>query len=373
MRGLRGLALRPRIRTRIRTRTRQIAAALVAGLMTMSLAACGGENEAGTDSFTIGLLFPNRVTPRWEKWDKPLIEQRLKELCPRCTVAYANAGGDVARQQQQMSSMITKGASVLILDPADSKAMRSSVQEARRAGASVISYDRLTEGPISGFVSFDGAQVGRLQGEALLAAMGGSGNVVMMNGDPTSANAAWFRSGALSVITGRLKVAKSYDTAAWSTDNAHANMSAAITALGSDRIGGVLAANDSIAAGVISALKTAGVRKLPPVTGQDADLDAVQRIVKGEQYMTVYKPFRAEAAAAAEMAVALGRGEDVQDMATTTLDSATTEDIPAVLLTPEAVTADTIRQTLVDGGVYTVDQICTPKLRPACARAGLSP
>ena len=357
-----------------RTRRRHVVAALVAGLMTVSLTACGDDGETGADSFTIGLLLPNRVTPRWEKWDKPLIEQRLKEQCPRCTVQYANAEGDAARQRQQMISMITKGVRVLILDPADSKAVRSSVQEARKAGASVVAYDRLAEGPISGFVSFDGAQVGRLQGEALLAAMAGGGNVVMMNGDPTSANAAWFRKGALSVIKGKLKIVRSYDTAAWSTDNAHANMSAAIAALGADRIGGVLAANDSIAAGAISALKTAGVRKLPPVTGQDADLDAVQRIVKGEQYMTVYKPFTAEAAAAADMAVALGRGEDVRDTtATTTIDSATTEDIPSVLLTPIAVTAGDIEETLVLDGVYTVDQICPPKLRPACAQVGLSP
>ncbi|MBC2906227.1 substrate-binding domain-containing protein [Streptomyces sp. PSKA01] len=342
--------------------------------MTMSLVACGGEDEAGTDSYTIGLLLPNRVTPRWEKWDKPLIEQRLKELCPGCTLVYANAGGDVDRQRQQMASMITKGVRVLILDPADSKAMRSSVQEAHNAGASVVAYDRLAEGPISGYVSFDGAQVGRLQGEALLKAMGGGGSVVMMNGDPVSANATWFRKGAMSVIEGKLKIVRSYDTVAWSTDNAHANMSAAIAALGSDRIGGVLAANDSIATGVISAFKTAGVRKLPPVTGQDADLDAVQRIVKGEQYMTVYKPFAAEAAAVADMAVALGRGEDVRDTtATTTVDSATTEDIPAVLLTPRAVTVGDIKQTLVKDGVYTIEQICTRKLRPACAQAGLSP
>ncbi|WP_367326362.1 sugar ABC transporter substrate-binding protein [Streptomyces sp. HUAS ZL42] len=342
--------------------------------MTLPLAACGGDQEAGADSFTVGLLFPNRVTPRWEHSDKPLIEKRLKELCPRCTVAYANADNDVARQRQQMIAMITKGVRVLILCPADSKALRSSIQEAHQAGVPVVDYDRLTEGPISGYVTFDGAQVGRLQGEALLKAMGDKANresVVMMNGDPISANAAWFRRGALSVLTGKVKISRSYDTRGWSTDNAHANMSAAIAALGPDRIDGVLAANDDIAAGVISALKSAGFRKLPPVTGQDADLDAVRRIVEGEQYMTVYKPFRTQADAAAAMAVALGRGEDLGDVATTTTDSPTTEHIPSVLLTPRAVTVDNIAQTLVKDGVYTVDQICTPKLRSACAKAGL--
>lgn len=358
----------------MRTRMRHVIAVLVAGLMAMPLAACGGDDEAGTDSFSVGLLLPSRAVPRWEHSDKPLIEKRLKELCPRCTMEYANAENDATRQRQQMISMITKGVGVLILDAADTKALRSSIQEANEAGVPVVAYDRLAEGPISGYVSFDGEEVGRLQGEALLKGMGdkaNGGTVVMMNGDPTSPNAAWYRRGTLPVLTGKVKIGRSYDTLGWSSENAHANMSAAIAALGPDRIGGVLAANDTIAAGVISALKKAHVRELPPVTGQDADLDAVRRIVKGEQYMTVYKPFKAEAGAAAAMAVALGRGEELRDVATTT-DSPTTKDIPSVLLAPRAVTVGTIEQTLVKDGVYTIDQICTRELRPACDRAGLT-
>lgn len=359
----------------MRTRTLHVVAALVAGLMTVPLTACGEDDGAGTESFTVGLLLPNRVTPRWEHSDKPLIQQRLKELCADCSMVYANAENDAARQREQVNSMITKGVEVLILNPADSKALRSSIQEARRSGVPVIAYDRLAEGPISGFVSFDGAQVGRLQGEALLKGMeerGKGRTVVMMNGDPTSANAAWFRQGALSVISGKAKIARAYDTAGWSPENAHANMSAAISALGADRISGVLAANDAIAAGVISAFKKAGVRDLPPITGQDADLEAVRRIVKGEQYMTVYKPFEREAAAAAAMAVAVGRGEGADEVSTTTLDSPTTEDIPSILLTPKEVTADNVRQTLVDGGRFTIEQICIRPLRAACAEIGLT-
>lgn len=250
----------------MRTRTLHLLAALVAGLLAVPLAACGGDGEAGGDSFMVGLLLPNRVTPRWERSDKPLIEQHLRELCPECTMVYANAENDAARQREQITSMITKGVKVLILDPADSKALRSPIQEARRAGVPVVAYDRLAEGPISGFVSFDGDQVGKLQGEAILKAMRERVNgrtVVMMNGDPSSANAAWFRKGALSVIAGKAKIARSYDTVGWSPENANANMTAAIAALGADRISGVVAANDAIAAGVVSAFKKAGVRKLP--------------------------------------------------------------------------------------------------------------
>ncbi|MEU6590031.1 substrate-binding domain-containing protein [Streptomyces sp. NPDC046881] len=356
------------------TRSRHVVAAFVAGLMTLPVAACTGRQETRADGFTVGLLLPGRVLPRWEQFDRPLIEKRLKELCPRCRVEYANADNDPTRQRQQMTSMITKGVGVLILDAADTRALRSSIQEAHRAGVPVVAYDRLAEGPVSGFVSFDGAQVGRLQAGTLLQAMGDrahGGNVVMMNGDPADPNAAWFRKGALSVLTGRVRIGRSYDTQGWSTENAHANMSAAIAALRPDRIDGVLAANDGIAAGVISAFKGARVRGLPPVTGQDADLDAVRRIVKGEQYMTVYKPFRAEADAVAAMAVSLGRGRDPRDLATTAVDSPTTKHIPSVLLTPRAVTVGTIEQTLVKDGVYTIDRICTRQLRPACTRAGL--
>ncbi|WP_461081681.1 sugar ABC transporter substrate-binding protein [Streptomyces deserti] len=343
--------------------------------MAASLAGCGGDGGADEDGLTIGLLLPSRAVPRWENSDKPMIEKRVKELCAKCTVMYANAENDAASQRQQMHSMITRGAAVVILDAVDPRALRSSVQAAHKAGIPVLAYDRLAEGAIAGYVSFNGEQVGRLQGEALLKAMGDKargGRIVMMNGDPASPNAAWYERGARSVLEGRVRIGKAYDTLGWRTENAHDQMSAAIAALGPDRIDGVLAANDAIAAGVISALKSARVTPLPPVTGQDADLAAVRRIVKGEQYMTVYKPFRQEAETAAAMAVALGRGEKVDALATTTVDSATHEDIPAVLLASTAVTAGTIRQTLVRDGVYTIDQICVPKLRPACDRAGLT-
>ncbi|MDX2681600.1 substrate-binding domain-containing protein [Streptomyces sp. NY05-11A] len=353
-----------------------LVAVVAAALVATPLAACGGEHRTGGEGFTVGLLLPSRAVPRWENSDRPLIEAHVKKLCPTCRMEYANAGDDVTRQRGQLVSMVTKGAKVVILDAADARALRSSIQEARRAGVPVVAYDRLAEGPIAGYVSFDALQVGRLQGEALLSALpkgAGRTDVVMVNGDPTSANAASYRKGALSVLTGKATVVRSYETQDWSTENAHANMSAAIAALGPDRIDGVVAANDSIAAGVVAALKSAGVTKFPPVTGQDADLEAVRRIVKGEQYMTVYKPFEKEAAAVAAMAVAVGRGEDPRDSATTTIDSPTTENIPSVLLTPVAVTAPDIGPVLVGDGVYTVGQICTRELRAACDRAGLTP
>ncbi|MER5832113.1 substrate-binding domain-containing protein [Streptomyces sp. NPDC002130] len=351
------------------------AAGLMAVLLAVSLAGCTDGGGEGEGELTIGLLLPSRAVPRWEKSDRPLIEKRVKELCSGCRVVYANAENDAASQRQQMTSMITRGVSALLLDVVDPRALRSSVHAAQREGIPVVAYDRLAEGPISGFVSFDGAEVGRLQGQELLNGMDAradGGGVVMVNGDPSSPNAAWYEGGARAVLRDEVRILKSYDTLGWRTENAHDHMSAAISDLGPNAIDGVLAANDSIAAGVISALKSARVSPLPPVTGQDADLDAVQRIVEGEQYMTVYKPFRLETEAAAAMAVALARGNDIDALVTTKVDSPTTQDVPAILLTPTAVTRETIGRTLIRDGVYTLDQICTSKFRSACVRAGLT-
>ncbi|MBW8799410.1 MAG: substrate-binding domain-containing protein [Streptomyces sp.] len=363
-------------RRRVASRARYAVGVLVAGLLTVASAACTGEGTATTDSFTVGLLLPSRVVPRWENSDKPMIEQRVKQLCPHCEVVYANADDDSTTQRQQMIAMITKGVRVLVLGATDNRALRSTVQEAHNAGVPVVAYDRLADGPVSGYVSFDGVEVGTLQGQTLLKAMPAPAEdrtIVMLSGDPTSANAPLYKRGALSVLRGKVRIGRSYDIPGWSTDNANASMTAAISALGPGRIDGVLAANDAIAAGAISALKSAHVRRLPPVTGQDADFEAVQRIVSGDQTMTVYKSFRAEAEAAGAMAVALGRGEQLHTIATTTTDSPTTRRIPSVLLTPVAVTTANIQQTLVKDGMYTIAQICTPPLRSACEKAGLIP
>ncbi|GGX00204.1 solute-binding protein [Streptomyces malachitofuscus] len=367
-------------------RDRPGTAAVLLAVLTLlaGLAACGQAADSGSapersggagGPAKIGLLLPDSYTARWENFDRPLIENRVGDLCPDCTIEYANAQGNVATQQRQIETMITQGVDVLILDPVDSVALQSSVRNAADASVPVVSYDRLAEGPIAAYVSFDGAEVGRLQGEALLKAMGDKADrpqIVMMNGDPADPNSAWFEEGALSVLAGEVRIGKSYDTVGWRSENAHANMTGAIAALGPDGIDGVYSANDALAFGIIAALKANHISPLPPVTGQDAELAAVQRIVEGEQTMTVYKPFAPQARAAAAIAVALSRGEPVGAVAGDEVDNTTDQGIPAVLLTPVSVNVDNIVDTLVRDGMYTIDQICTPKYAPACERAGLT-
>ncbi|MFI7413713.1 substrate-binding domain-containing protein [Streptomyces sp. NPDC049627] len=353
-------------------------AAVTAAVTAVALSACGdggGSDSGGGSRPRIGVLLPDSTTARWEMNDRPLLEQKIKELCGDCEVEHANAKNDVAIQQAQMDSMIADGVDAILLVAVNAKSLRPAVAKADEAGIPVIAYDRLAEGPISGYASFDGEEVGRLQGRALLKALGdgaADARIVMMNGDPTDPNAVAFKKGALSELEGKVEIAKAYDTRQWRTEVANMNMSGAISALGADEIDGVYAANDGLAAGSISALKANKVDPLPPITGQDAELRAVQRILADEQYMTVYKPFAPEASAGAALAVAAARGESLDKVAKHQVRTSTGSTVPAVLLTPTSVTVDTIEDTVVKDGVYTIEQICTPQLDAACARAGLT-
>ncbi|WP_329379923.1 ABC transporter substrate-binding protein [Streptomyces sp. NBC_01716] len=364
---------------------RRAAVAAAATAMAVSLAACGSAKESGDSakesskksdgSLTIGLLLPENQTARYEKFDKPLIEKRVSELTDgKGKVVYANAKQDASTQNQQADTMVTNKVDALIVDAVDSKAITGSVKKAKDAGIPVIAFDRLAEGDIDGYVSFDNEEVGRVQGQALLDELGPKakdGDIVMMNGAITDPNAALFKKGAKSVLDGKVTIGKEYDTKEWKPENANANMEGAISALGKDKIVGVYSANDGMAGGIITALKGAGISPLPPVTGQDAELAGVQRIVAGEQFMSVYKPYPTEASIAAEMAVAVAKGESLDAIAKTTVDSATTKEIPSVLVPVVSLTKDNINDTVIKDGIYTVDEICTAKLKAKCDTLGV--
>ncbi|NJP74199.1 substrate-binding domain-containing protein, partial [Streptomyces sp. C1-2] len=164
------------------------------------------------------------------------------------------------------------------------------------------------------------------------------------------------------------------DTRDWRPEIAQQNMKKAIAAVGLNNIDAVYSANDGMAGAVIETMKEAGVEHIPPVTGQDADLAAVQRIIAGEQYMTVYKPFRREAESAAEMAVTKVQGRSIEFDALTrdSVNSPTRKGIPAMLVPVVALTKDNIKETVIQDGVYTLDQICTPKYKAKCDALGLT-
>lgn len=367
------------------TRMRRVAFAVAAGAMAVSLAACGSAAESGDkkdsgdstakgDDIKVGLLLPENQTARYEKFDKPLIEKKVKELTNnKGEVVYANAKQDASLQNQQVDTMITNKVDVLIVDAVDAKAIAGSVKKAKDAGIPIVAFDRLAEGPIDAYTSFDNVTVGKTQGEALLEALGDKakdGQIVMMNGSSTDPNAALFKEGAHSVLDGKVKVGREYDTKEWKPENANANMEGAISALGKDKIVGVYSANDGMAGGIITALKAAGISDVP-VTGQDAELAGVQRIVTGEQFMSVYKPFPQEANVAAELAVLLAQGKSLDSIAKDKVDSPTTKAVPSVLVPVVSLTQENINDTVIKDGIYTVQEICTDKYKAACDKIGL--
>jgi len=334
----------------------------------LAVAACGNSDAGSGDKTTIALFLPESKTTRYEAFDKPLFEAKVKQLCGDCEVLYSNADQDAAKQQSQVESALTQGADVLVLDAVDAAAAAPLVNQAKQKNVPVIAYDRLISGiSYEYYVSFDNVRVGEVQGKALLDEVqkrGKTGKVVMINGSPTDPSSADYKKGAHKALDGKIEIGREFDTPDWSPDKAQQEMEQAITSLGRDSIVGVYSANDGMASGAVAAMKRAGYPTLPPITGQDAELAAVQRILTGEQTMTVYLDIRAQAEKSAELAVALAKGE--KPKAPTKVG-----DVPAFLLDPIAVGKDTIKDTIVKDGFYTVAQICTPEVAAACAEAGL--
>jgi D-xylose transport system substrate-binding protein len=371
-----------------RSTRRALALAVAAVLSVGGLAACGGGGDNGSTSGgttssggasgTVALLLPENKTARYESDDRPIFTSALRQYCPNCKLIYSNAEQDAAKQQSQAEAAITNGARVLVLDPVDGKAAASIVTRAKQSDIGVVAYDRPIENSdVDYLITFDNRTVGRLQATALLDKLrsdGRTGSIVMINGDPADPNAGDFKAGAHSVLDAQsaIRIGKEYDTPTWSPDRAQTEMDQAITALGKNGFVGVYAANDGTGGGAIAAMKSAGIDpSTRPTTGQDAELAGIQRIVIGDQYMTVYKTYKQEATQAAQLAVALLNGDTSSNLVNRQINNGQ-KDVPAVILTPVAVTVRNIRDTVVRDGLWTINEICTSAYQAACARAGLT-
>ncbi len=353
-----------------------ISTALVA---TLASAGCkktskeGGGGASGTAGAggSIALLLPESQTTRYESADRPFFEAKFKQLCPNVDIVYSNANQVAADQQQQAEAAIARGVKVLVLDPVDGDAAGAIVKSAKAKNIPVISYDRLIKGGANPdyYVSFDNERVGKLQAQALLEKLTSSGNakpkITMINGSPTDNNATLFKNGAHSVFDGKVDIVKEDAAANWKPEEAQQLMEQFIAAVGKDGFDGAYCANDGTAGGAIAAMKAAGIDpKTRPICGQDAELAAVQRILSGEQYLTVYKAIQPEAEKTAELACALFKGE--KPAADSKVNNGTI-DVPSVLLTPIAVTAagggitKSVAETIVKDKFYgpdTVAKLC---------------
>ncbi len=347
----------------------------VLALSVLILMACGAGGSGVTAGKKIALLLPG-TTARFDSQDRAHFTAKVTQLCSDCQVMYSSAKQD-ADQQAQAKTAISSGAAVIVLDPIDGVAAAAIVTEAKAANIPVISYEGLVmnTADLGYYVSFDNTSIGGLQGTALLTAMGSKTmpTVVQLNGDPTDKNALLLKQSAHGAIDGKVHIAQEYSTPGSKQSDAETEMQKALAALGKTKVDGVLAADDSIAAGAIAAMKGVGLKPIPPVTGQGASLAAIQSIVEGDQYMTVYEPIAAEAEAAAQLAYDLAFGVTVPASMTggKTVNNGMAE-IPSVLLAPVAVTKANVESTVVADGFWTAGDICTSQYVSACAAAGIS-
>ena len=360
------------------------ATAGVAVMVALSLTACGtGSSGSSTNSpsnsanstsssggssakKTIALLLPDTTSSaRYETQDKPDFEAGVKQLDPSIQVLYENAQGSAATQQQQAESAITNGASVLVLDPVDSKAAATIVNEAQQQGVKVISYDRMiTNAAVDYYVSFDNVKVGELQGQYIADHTKKDGTVVMIDGAQTDNNGLQFAQGAHNVLdplfkNGSLKLGYETYTPNWDPANGLREMEQALTKL-NNHVDGVLSANDGLAGSIIQALKAQGLAGKVPVTGQDATNAGLHDIMLGTQSMTVYKAVPKEAAAAAQLAVDLATGQQPPSTFINGHVNNGAKDVPAVLLQPIVVTKANIQSTVIQDGFTTMDKINNP-------------
>jgi D-xylose transport system substrate-binding protein len=360
---------------------KQVAVTAVAfGLAVGGLTACGDDDDSGGEGGggkKIALLLPETKTTRYEQHDRPGFTNKVNEICPDCEVLYANAAQDATKQQAQAEAAITKGANVLVLDAVDAEAAATMVERAGQSDVPVIAYDRLiSDADIDYYVSFDNVRQGRIEARTLLDKLGDDGSgksIVMINGSPTDPSAGDYKKGAHQVFDASgVDIAKEYDTPDWSPDKAQLEMEQAATALGKENIDAVYSANDGMAGGAIAAMKSAGIDpKAVPVTGGDAEVAAIQRILAGEQYMTIYLTIKKQAEVSAELAVAAANGEKPPSGLVNAKVDNGRKQVPSVLLTPVAVTKDNINETIVADGFLEPSEICTGEYAAMCKEAGI--
>src|SRR5690606_3159979 len=285
-------------------------------------------------------------------------------------VIYQNANADSSLQQQQFNSAITQGAKVIVLDPVDSSAAAALVTLAQSQGVKVIAYDRpIPDAPADYYVSFDNEGIGYAISKSLVDHMKAEGvpegsGVLQINGSPTDAAAGLIRDGIhRGLAESGYETLAEFDTPDWKPPLAQQWAAGQITRFGAD-IKGVAAANDGTGGAAVAAFKAAGVDPVPPVTGNDAVIAALQLIISGAQYNTISKPSEIVAAAAANVAVQFLNGETPEP-------KTTLYETPSELFVPAVVTAENIKAEIFDKGIQTPEEVCTGEYAEGCKALGI--
>ncbi|RKL67109.1 ATPase [Salipaludibacillus neizhouensis] len=334
--------------------------------MLFVLSACSSQNpQSESAEASEGKLLTNPEdvyvgfaidTLREERWyrDKEALEKAVEELGGSVKTLAANGNQEVQIQQAQL--LINEGVDVLVVVPTDSEGASEIVNLAHDAGIKVISYDRLITGAdLDYYLSFDNVKVGELQAQEILNQTE-EGNFAYVGGAESDNNALLFREGAMNVLkpyldSGAVNLVYDSYTPGWDPDAARDQLTTFLDSSNS-QLDAVIAANDGTAGGVVEAIGNQ-VGEIA-ISGQDAELDGVQRIVEGTQTMTVYKSIDLIANRAAELAMQIAAGEEI---GTDSLTDNGQIEVPSILLDPIAVTSDNIEDTIIKEGHLTESEI----------------
>ncbi|MBB5918876.1 D-xylose transport system substrate-binding protein [Nocardia transvalensis] len=372
----------------MRTKTIGAVAVALAGLLTLS--ACGsnttrddgatGGGSGGGANGTVGVILPETATSaRWEGFDRPMLQKALS--AQGFDADIQNAQGDVQKFSSLADGMIAKGVKVLLIASINSEVGSVVASKAKKAGIPTIDYDRLNLGGSSDYyVSFDNVRVGQLQGQGLADALKDrqGAQVIEIEGAPTDNNATLFAQGQRRVLqplydAGALKLVHSQPIDGWDNQKGGQTFEQLLTGNGG-KVDGVVAANDGLAGAIITVLKKNGLAGKVPVTGQDATAEGLKAVLRGDQYMTVFKPIQDEADAAAKLAAALAKKD------TATADSLATaasqdpkgkREVKSVLLDPHSITRTEVKQ-VVDLGYVKASELCSGDVGPLCVQQGIA-
>ncbi|MDQ0322722.1 D-xylose transport system substrate-binding protein [Pararhizobium capsulatum DSM 1112] len=340
-------------------------------MATVGLSALFASSAMAQDAATVAFLMPDQASTRYEEHDYPGFKAEMEKLCASCTVIYQNANADTALQQQQFNSVIAQGAKVIVLDPVDSSAAAALVEIAHSQDVKVIAYDRpIPDKAADFYVSFDNEGIGYAIAKSLVDHLKASGaaegsGVLQINGSPTDAAAGLIRDGIhRGLKDSGFKTLAEFDTPEWAPPKAQEWAAGQITRFGAD-IKGVVAANDGTGGGAIAAFKAGGVDPVPPVTGNDATIAALQLIISGDQYNTISKPSEIVAAAAAKVATTLLKGETPEP-------KSTLYNTPSELFVPAVVTSENIKAEIFDKKIQTPEEVCTGEYAEGCKKLGIT-
>jgi D-xylose transport system substrate-binding protein len=357
--------------------------AVQVGIAAMLVGACsstgGGSSPAastaggGSGACTVGVSWNNSQVERWAKWDEPAIKAALDAGGAKYISNDAKSSADT--QTGNVANLISQGANVVIVLAQDGTAIKPAVTDALNNGVPVIAYDRLIEDPKTLYITFDNKGVGKLQAEAVLKVKD-SGNFVIIKGNKADANADFLRAGYTEAgipdvgqSSDKIKIVGETYTDNWDPKNAQTEMEQFLTA-NNNKVDAVLSENDGMAGGVVAALHEQGLDGKVPVSGQDGDQAALNRVALGTQTISVWKDARNLGKAAGEAAVALCKDKDIKKVSgVTQFKSPGGNDMTSVFLAPNPITQDNLNVVL-DAGWITKDKLCqgvtdTTKV-PAC-------